>query len=395
MAEGSRTPSLQPAAVDKIASHLAGDPRLRLPGSLTQTSVGTDADAGRARLDYLSALLSKDPGVFLERHGELLPASELSLFESLRDDYEVNFYLRQLEQQLELMADHLSAQTKNRRLAHLNRLIDEGTFFEDGAMRSRAPLLHHQYVGQYRWQEDLAAKAASGVIPTDRGGHPLSDSVMARLEEAQTQRRLDQQQAAQDQIEQESSEEGDWPEDRRAEMQQSPADTNLRYSHGSQPHLEGDASEDCGDITLERAGFARSSGSKGTSNNASTAPPGGFAGVSQAAAASLKDPEGPRGQARTAALLLAHAGREASDSDADHSDEGDDLPRPSAPPFIHIPVEEQVQLQADFLALMHQRFLSGEEEDVDYRIIDADQSLDDDLAGQIGQDAEDAYFDAD
>lgn len=55
----------------------------------------------------------------------------------------------------------------------------------------------------------------------------------------------------------------------------------------------------------------------------------------------------------------------------------------------------QAQLQADFLALMHQRFLLGEEEDVDYCGIDADQSLDDDLAGQIGQDAEDAYFDAD
>jgi hypothetical protein len=44
---------------------------------------------------------------------------------------------------------------------------------------------------------------------------------------------------------------------------------------------------------------------------------------------------------------------------------------------------------------MHQRYLAGEEEDVDYRAVDADQSLDDDLTMQIEQDAEDAYFDAD
>lgn len=55
----------------------------------------------------------------------------------------------------------------------------------------------------------------------------------------------------------------------------------------------------------------------------------------------------------------------------------------------------QAQLQADFLALMHQRFLAGEEEGVDYPAIDGNAALDDDLASQMEQDAEDAYFDND
>ena len=42
---------------------------------------------------------------------------------------------------------------------------------------------------------------------------------------------------------------------------------------------------------------------------------------------------------------------------------------------------------------MHQRFLAGEDEGVDYRRLDRDASLDDDWAAEQQQDAEDAYFD--
>ena len=38
-------------------------------------------------------------------------------------------------------------------------------------------------------------------------------------------------------------------------------------------------------------------------------------------------------------------------------------------------------------------FLSGEDDGVDYALIDADASLDDDFARERQQDAEDAYFD--
>jgi hypothetical protein len=41
---------------------------------------------------------------------------------------------------------------------------------------------------------------------------------------------------------------------------------------------------------------------------------------------------------------------------------------------------------------MKHRFLVGEEEDVDYAVIDADASLDDDLAAEAGRDLEERYF---
>lgn len=43
--------------------------------------------------------------------------------------------------------------------------------------------------------------------------------------------------------------------------------------------------------------------------------------------------------------------------------------------------------------LMHQRFLAGEDDGVDYQKLDRDASLDDDWAAEQQQDAEDAYFD--
>ena len=42
----------------------------------------------------------------------------------------------------------LSAASKNRRLAQLQRLMDRGEYFSDDAMRTRAPLLHHHYIAQ-------------------------------------------------------------------------------------------------------------------------------------------------------------------------------------------------------------------------------------------------------
>lgn len=40
-------------------------------------------------MEYLKALLERDPGVFLERHGEHLQQQDLTAFEGLRSDYEV------------------------------------------------------------------------------------------------------------------------------------------------------------------------------------------------------------------------------------------------------------------------------------------------------------------
>ena len=188
-----------PAAMDaqaiiRISQRLSRDPELILPGSMTHPEAPPISDDGKRQ--YLSGLLEHDPGVFLERVGDKLDAAELACFESLRSDYEamsifqarrhtvfvvasarsskcrraeqVDFYLRQLQPAVEAPAAaqdapaatptersrqpqrRLSASSKNRRLAQLQRLLDSGEYFSDDAMRARQPLLHHHYVAQVR-----------------------------------------------------------------------------------------------------------------------------------------------------------------------------------------------------------------------------------------------------
>lgn len=77
------------------------------------------------------------------------------------------------------------------------------------------------------------------------------------------------------------------------------------------------------------------------------APPGMVAAI-QAAAASLQDPEGPRGADRTAALLLASArgdgGEPAPLAEAQDLGSGEELPDPAAS-YVRIPQDEQVRLR--------------------------------------------------
>ncbi|KFM28605.1 hypothetical protein F751_6364 [Auxenochlorella protothecoides] len=111
--------------VTSISGRLADLPDLRLPGQLTR-----NGEVGVAkRREYVAALLQRDPGVFLERHGEHLSANELMHFESLRSDHEVDFYLKALG---DARGDSKSsALIRNRRLAHMQRLMAEG---QEGAL---------------------------------------------------------------------------------------------------------------------------------------------------------------------------------------------------------------------------------------------------------------------
>ena len=82
-------------AASALAQRLAQDPELVLPGSMTRPEAPPVSNDGK--LQYVSGLLQHDPGVFLERLGDKLDAAELASFEPLRSDYEVDFYLRQLQ----------------------------------------------------------------------------------------------------------------------------------------------------------------------------------------------------------------------------------------------------------------------------------------------------------
>ncbi|KAK9816892.1 hypothetical protein WJX72_006847 [[Myrmecia] bisecta] len=194
---GVESRNMSEQGVQAISTRLAQDEQLRMPGNLTRAGAAPDK---AKREEYLCNLLRRDPGVFLERYAEQLTVDERAYFEPLREDYEVNFYLKQAEQQASA-AKPTSAQVKNRRLAQMNRLDAAGEYFSDEAMRKRGPLLHHQYIGQYQAPAIRAART-----------NKLSDSILQQHDELQTQLRMAQQREAEDMVEEESDSDESEPE---------------------------------------------------------------------------------------------------------------------------------------------------------------------------------------
>lgn len=72
--------------VQSISQRLSTSADLTLPGQLTKSG---EQPTVEKRQQYLEALLLRDPGVFLERHGEMLTQQERQAFQPLRGDYEV------------------------------------------------------------------------------------------------------------------------------------------------------------------------------------------------------------------------------------------------------------------------------------------------------------------
>ncbi|KAL6785336.1 hypothetical protein ACKKBG_A03430 [Auxenochlorella protothecoides x Auxenochlorella symbiontica] len=200
--------------VTSISGRLADLPDLRLPGQLTR-----NGEVGVAkRREYVAALLQRDPGVFLERHGEHLSANELMHFESLRSDHEVDFYLKALG---DARGDSKSsALIRNRRLAHMQRLMAEGQYFSESAMEQRQPWLYHQYIGQYRPSADASDQASTGVSP----GLAYADRLLDHAREATLAEAREEEQLAYDAAtEEEDGEDGHEEVDEDGRDQQSPA----------------------------------------------------------------------------------------------------------------------------------------------------------------------------
>lgn len=101
-------------------------------------------------------ILDSNAALFLQRFSRYLYREDVRYFEPLRrTDYEVDFYLRELEKK---QKRGLSVQTKNRRYEALQRLRSEGDYFSDKEVRRRNPLLFEQMVGRYmtdKEKEDL------------------------------------------------------------------------------------------------------------------------------------------------------------------------------------------------------------------------------------------------
>uniref|UniRef100_A0A0D9WLK8 CCD97-like C-terminal domain-containing protein n=1 Tax=Leersia perrieri TaxID=77586 RepID=A0A0D9WLK8_9ORYZ len=156
-------------AMDGIAGRLAGVDGLYYPSTfLLTTPPPTAAD----RKATLLALLARDAPLFLERYGESLTPSELAAFDPLAADYEVGWHLRRLRS---AASPPGASRVRNRRRAYLDRLVREGDYFSEEAMREREPYLHHEYLG--RFQDPIGRAMA-------RPGERWSETLMRRAEEA-------------------------------------------------------------------------------------------------------------------------------------------------------------------------------------------------------------------
>ncbi|KAJ1257879.1 hypothetical protein BS78_10G029700 [Paspalum vaginatum] len=197
---------MEPAAMDRIATRLSTVEGLYFPSSFLSSSSSCPGPAAppsppRRRAE-LRSLLARDAPLFLERYGAALSADELAAFDALSPDYEVDWHLRRLRAAA-AGAPPPASRVRNRRRAYLDRLVREGDYFSEDAMREREPYLHHEYLGKFqdplgramarpgeRWSETLMRRAEEAIIVEKvrgeqirRGVHP-SEWVGAGPEEA-------------------------------------------------------------------------------------------------------------------------------------------------------------------------------------------------------------------
>ncbi|PSC75048.1 coiled-coil domain-containing 97 isoform A [Micractinium conductrix] len=339
---GNDTHSLPQGAIEAISARLAVLPDLRLPAQLRNSGAGE-----QRRADYLHTLLLHDPGVFLERHGDSLTSSERTQFQPLRGDYEVDFYLRQLEEADD--EERRGQVAKNRRLAHMQRLERDSAYFSEKEMRDRQPGLWQHFIGQF--QQPVLPDA-----PRDdcQAGCVLAESIMAQQEELGMRERAaaQQRQWRAAESEEESSEEEEAGEEEEFEG------GRRGGANGTQQQVQQVQAQ-------QQQQYAQQQRQQQPAQPGGDTPGGG---------AQQGDGEGS-GAAEQGEGKEAAAGEE------------------EGPSYVHIPPEEQRENAAAFLDLMKQRFLAGQEVGVDYATIDADAELDEDWAVQAGRDAEDKYFD--
>ncbi|EEF45045.1 conserved hypothetical protein [Ricinus communis] len=159
--------------MESIARRLSTVENLYFPFSLQ-----SNASSPAQRQSLLLDLLFRDAAVFLERYGAQLTCEELEEFDTLKKDYEINWHLKNLRSKMAPTTEELksrSVRVKNRRLAYLNRLINDGSYFSEDSMREREPYLHHEFVGKF---QDQTARGMA------RPGERWSETLMRRSEEA-------------------------------------------------------------------------------------------------------------------------------------------------------------------------------------------------------------------
>ncbi|KAI8143993.1 coiled-coil domain-containing protein-domain-containing protein [Fennellomyces sp. T-0311] len=105
------------------------------------------------RQQSMQQVLERDRGLFLSRWGRYLPVGILETFQPYRDDYEVDFYLKQL---LPTPVEEHTQRSiiKNRRYEYLKQHLRGSTYFSDESMQQHDPVLYEHFVGQHLTDEE-------------------------------------------------------------------------------------------------------------------------------------------------------------------------------------------------------------------------------------------------
>lgn len=232
MGEEVQRDRLDEDVMDKISERLSNLADLHLPYAMRTREEPVSPLEVK---DLLAALLSRDPAIFLERYGSKLKTEELQEFEVLKDDYAVNWHLRHLKSILNptIEEKRLHAVTaKNRRLAYMERLIHDGQYFSEDAMRERAPLLHHEYVGRF---QDPNSRGFS------RPGERWSETLMRQSEEARIVQQIkeEQERLGIEEEETDEEEEGGNEEEEEEEEEEDDSTSNEEMTKNDK-HANGD-----------------------------------------------------------------------------------------------------------------------------------------------------------
>ncbi|KAK9667936.1 hypothetical protein RND81_13G021900 [Saponaria officinalis] len=328
MEEDRKTVSIE--AKEKISERLSSFDNLYFPRALLPR-----ASTPSLRKSLLLDLLSRDVAVFLERYGPQLTSQELQEFDVLKDDYEINWHIKHLRSLLSPTSEQRRLQSltiKNRRRAYMDKLVSEGNYFSEDAMREREPYLHHEYLGKF--QDPYGRSMA-------RPGERWSDTLMRRAEEAILVRKIRSEQQRL------GVHESEWVGYERAidleeeeEMEEEEEDDEEEEEDEDE-----DSEEDDSDTDNVNDNKISSSSQVGPVNGQSEA------------------------------------------TDGVPSTSSRQVERPTLSP-----TEMQEQLD-QFTYIMQQKFLSGQDkEHFNYSKIDEDQTLDDHWIKEANHDAEEKYF---
>uniref|UniRef100_A0A3N7FT25 CCD97-like C-terminal domain-containing protein n=1 Tax=Populus trichocarpa TaxID=3694 RepID=A0A3N7FT25_POPTR len=171
--ERERGKEVRKEAMESMTERLSSLENLYFPRALQSHATNPSQ-----RKSILLDLLSRDVAVFLERYGAQLNSEELREFDILNYDYEINWHLKNIRTKMSPTSEELKSRSvtvKNRRLAYLDKLVLDGKYFSEDAMREREPYLHHEFVGKF---QDPSARGMA------RPGERWSETLMRRCEEA-------------------------------------------------------------------------------------------------------------------------------------------------------------------------------------------------------------------